>query len=94
MKSIILKPILSEKSLLGSESGKYIFIVNNSANKHEIAEEIGKIYKAKVTKVNIINVAPEDRLVRGRNKSHKKGYKKAVITLEKGKKIEGFEFKE
>jgi large subunit ribosomal protein L23 len=94
MKQIILKPVLSEKSLAGSEIGKYIFVVDDACNKHQVAQAIKEIYKAEVIKVNIINVQPEDRLIRGRIQAHSKGYKKAIVTLKKGQKIEGFEFKD
>ncbi len=94
MKQIILQPILSEKSLTGTEIGKYIFVVADDANKHEVAIALKSIYKVDVTKVNIINTRPDDRIVRGRNKAHSKGYKKAIVTLKKGQKIEGFEFKD
>lgn len=93
MKEILLKPILSEKSLTGAASGKYVFIVASSANKHIIAEALKKIYKVDVEKVNIINLHPETKMRRGR-RSQTRGYKKAIITLKKGQKIEGFEFKE
>lgn len=94
MKQIILKPILSEKSFAATEAGKFTFVIADDANKHEVAEVLKEIYKVDVQKVNIINVVPEDKLVRGRFQSHKKGFKKAIVTLKKGQKIEGFEFKD
>ena len=94
MKQIILQPILSEKSLAGAENNKYIFVVDDTANKHEVAESITNIYKVEVTKVNIVTVQAYNRLVRGRNRAHSKKFKKAIVTLKKGQKIEGFEFKD
>ena len=94
MKQIILRPILSEKSLAGAEIGKYIFVVADDANKPEVALAMKEIYKVDAIKVNMIKVQPEDKLVRGRIKSHAKGFKKAIVTLKKGQKIEGFEFKD
>jgi large subunit ribosomal protein L23 len=93
MKQIILQPILSEKSLAGAELSKYTFVVANNANKPEVVLALKAIYKVDVTKVNMITVQPEDKLVRGKTKAHAKGFKKAVVTLKKGQKIEGFEFK-
>ena len=94
MKQIILQPILSEKSIAGTENDKFIFVVADNANKHEVAQAIKSIYNVDAIKVNIINVQPENKLVKGRFQSHSKGIKKAVITLKKGQKIEGFEFKD
>ena len=93
MKEIILKPILSEKSLSGGATGKYVFKVAKAANKHLVAEALKKIYKVEVQKVNIINMHPENKVKRG-HLSQTKAFKKAVVTLKKGQKIEGFEFKE
>lgn len=94
MKNILLQPILSEKSLAGADAGKYVFKVASDSNKHQVAEAIEGMYKVEVTKVNIINIQPLDRLVRGRVKAHRAGFKKAIITLKKGQKLEGFEFKD
>ena len=94
MKQIILQPILSEKSLMGTELGKYIFVVSSDANKHQVAEEMKAIYNVDATKVNMITVQPEDKMVRGRYKAHAKGFKKAIVTVKKGQKIDGFEFKD
>jgi len=94
MKQIILQPILSEKSLAGTELGKYVFVVANDANKHQVAESMKSIYNVDVIKVNMITVQPEDKMVRGRYKAHAKGFKKAIVTLKKDQKIEGFEFKD
>lgn len=94
MKQIILQPILSEKSLMGSEAAKFTFMVADHANKHEVAQAIKTIFKVDPIKVNIIKVQAEDRMVRGRTKAHSKSYKKAIVTLQKGQKIEGFDFKE
>lgn len=94
MKQIILKPILSEKSLMGSEQQKFTFLVADSANKPEVAQAVKAIFGVDAIKVNIIHVPADDRLVRGRFSAHSKAYKKAVVTLKKGQKIEGFEFKD
>ncbi len=94
MKQIILQPVLSEKSLAGTENNKYIFVVADSANKHEVTSALEAMYKIEVTKVNMLNTQPYNRMVRGRNMAHSKGVKKAIVTIKKGQKIEGFEFKD
>lgn len=72
------------------ESPKYTFIVDKAATKQEIAEAVTEIYKewgVKVTAVNTINVKGKKRRVRGRN-GFRPSFKKAVVTMEKGDKIE------
>lgn len=91
---IVLKPIISEKSLGMVENDKYVFKVHLSANKPEITKEIENLYKVKVTGVNIIKVRGENRLSRGRYKIKTTDWKKAIITLKKGDKISGYEIKE
>lgn len=91
---VIYKPIISEKSMNETAAGKYIFKVAPKANKQQIAKAIEEMYKVAVLKVNSIKVKPEERLVRGRFKSKTKLWKKAIVTIKKGQKIEGFEIKE
>ncbi|KKQ74606.1 MAG: 50S ribosomal protein L23 [Berkelbacteria bacterium GW2011_GWB1_38_5] len=90
---ILIKPLISEKSMTGNTVGKYVFVVDIKANKVQVAEEIMNIYKVDVTKVNIIKVKPTSKLVKGKFAAKIKSYKKAVITLKKGQKIPGFEEK-
>lgn len=85
-----LKNAKSNPSLARCESPKYVFIVDPSANKQEIAWAVEEIYserKIKVVSVNTINVKPKQRRVRGRL-GMKKSFKKAIITLEKGDSLD------
>jgi large subunit ribosomal protein L23 len=69
---------------------KYVFIVDKRANKQEISEAIEEIYrdrKVKVISVNTINTKAKARRMRGRQ-GMKPGFKKAIVTLEAGDKIE------
>lgn len=80
----------SNKSVKKFQLPKYVFIVDRNANKHEIAHALEEIYAdrhIKVTKVNTIQVKPKARRVRGRL-GMTKGFKKAVVTLEKGDSLE------
>ena len=72
------------------ESPKYVFVVDRTANKHEIAlalEEIYKTKQVKVVAVNTINVKPKARRVRGRL-GKTSGFKKAIVTFEKGDELD------
>ncbi len=85
-----LKNATSNPSLARCESPKYVFIVDPSANKQEIAWAVEEIYrdkKIKVMDVNTINVKAKARRVRGRL-GMKKSFKKAIVTLDKGDSIE------
>lgn len=85
-----LKSAESNPSLRRCESPKYVFIVDRSANKQEIARAIEEIYKneeVKVVAVNTINVKPKARRVRGRP-GFKSAFKKAVVTLRPGDSLD------
>jgi large subunit ribosomal protein L23 len=90
---ILIKPVVTEKSMIGVAEGRYVFVVNTQANKAEIAQAIFNLYKVKPVKVNIIYKKAEEKMVRGRYLAKIKRVKKAIITLKKGDKIPGFEEK-
>ena len=83
----ILSPLVTEKSTNLSEQNKIIFKVPSKANKTNIKNNIEKIFKVNVTKVNIINKQNRTKLTRGR-KVKVSGFKKAIITLKKGQSID------
>ncbi len=83
----ILSPLVTEKSTNLSEQNKIVFKVPSKANKQNIKNNIEKIFKVNVTKVNIINKQSRTKLTRGR-KVKVSGYKKAIITLKKGQSID------
>jgi large subunit ribosomal protein L23 len=88
---IIVRPVITEKTMgLGAE-GKYTFQVDKDSNKIEIADAISKIFKVKVAKVNTLtikaNIKRQGRGPAGRTPD----WKKAYVTLEAGQKIEMFE---
>lgn len=91
MSQILISPIITEKSMADIASGKYIFKVDRKANKNEIAKEVKKTYKVEVVSVNIINIRSKERRFRFRQVGRTSQWKKAIVTLKKGQKIEGFE---
>ncbi len=88
---IIVRPIITEKSMLGATDKKYTFEVAKKANKIEIAKAVEEIFGVKVAKVNTVNV--RGRLRRqGRNQGYTRAWKKAYVTLtQDSKDIEFFE---
>ena len=83
----ILSPLLTEKSTNLSGQNKIVFKVRNSANKKNLKNNIEKIFKVNVTKINIINKQSRTKFTRGR-KVKVSGFKKAIITLKKGQSID------
>ena len=83
----ILFPVVTEKSTNLSEQNKIVFKVPSNANKKNLKNNIEKIFKVNVTKINIINKQGRVKLTRGR-KVKVSGFKKAIITLKKGQSID------
>ena len=83
----ILSPLLTEKSTNLSGENKIVFKVLKSANKKNLKNNIEKIFKVNVTKINIINKQNRTKFTRGR-KVKVSGFKKAIITLKKGQSID------
>jgi len=83
----ILSPMITEKSTNLSEQNKIVFKVPTNANKRNLKNNIEKIFKVNVTKINIINKQKRTKLTRGR-KVKVPGFKKAIITLKKGQSID------
>ena len=85
---IVIRPIITEKSMAGNAEKKYTFEVCKDANKIEIAKAIEELFGVKVQKVNTLNVRGKLRR-QGRYEGY---WKKAVVTLTEGSKtIEFFE---
>lgn len=85
--NIIKAPHVTEKATTKEEEGKYTFKIFKNANKIEVKKAVENIFNVKTAKVRIINI-PNKKRKRGRVSGWKKGYKKAIVTLEKGYKIE------
>lgn len=86
-KFAIKNPIISEKATMLSALGKYMFLVDRKATAPEIRKALELIYKIDITDINIINIKPKTRRL-GRSIGTKPGYKKAIITLKSGQKLD------
>jgi large subunit ribosomal protein L23 len=84
---LIKKPHISEKALTFNSVNKYVFVVSRSANKSEIKKAIASLYGVVVKSVNTIKAPSKPKKFKG-IPGIKSGYKKAIITLEKGNKID------
>ena len=83
----IITPLVTEKTTGLSEYNKIVFKVPSGANKKNLKNNIEKIFKVNVIKINIINKQNRVKLTRGR-KVKVSGFKKAIITLKKGQSID------
>lgn len=84
---LIKQAWISERAGDLSVLGKYVFIVEKKANKPEIKKAIESIYKVNVVDVNVINVKGKTKRL-GRSIGRTSAYKKAVVTLKNGQKID------
>jgi len=87
--SIVKDPHISEKGTQLSEKNKYVFKVYESSNKPQIKKSVEGIYGVNVLSVNIIHIPHKKRRL-GKTEGFKKAYKKAIVTIKEGQKIEVF----
>ena len=88
---IILKPVITERSMDDLQAGKYTFKVAKDANKSEIKKAVEQLFGVEVAKVNTMNCLGRTKRV-GRYVGKTSDWKKAIITLTEGSKaIEFFE---
>jgi len=88
---VIKKPLITEKAnILKEKENKVAFVVDRGANKTEIKEAVERLLKVKVLKVNISTMKGKSRRV-GRTIGKRPDWKKAVVTLRPGDRIEFFE---
>ena len=78
---IIIRPIITEKSMAGAVNKVYTFEVAKTANKIEIAKACEEVFKVKVAKVNTLNVRGQFRRQGRNNGGYTRSWKKAIITL-------------
>lgn len=84
---IIKAPVITEKSRMETEQGKYVFICDPKATKTEIKEAIEKIFKVKVVEISTLNVKTKTKRV-GRYAGMSNRSKKAIVKLAEGMTIE------
>lgn len=83
---VILSPVITEKSTDLGALNKYVFKVAGHSTKSNIEKEIESVYKVKVKNVHVIKI-PSKLRRQGSKSGRKSGYKKAIVTLKEGDKI-------
>ncbi len=87
---VLVKPLVTEKATDLGAQNKYVFIIDNRANKLEVAKAIWAVYGVKPQAINIIKMKGKT-VTRGRIKGKRKDFKKAIISLAKDQQIQVYE---
>jgi len=87
---VLRRPLVTEKNTVLQAQNKYAFEVAKEANKPQIKQAVEKTFKVKVTTVNVTKVSGKIKRV-GRRLVQTSPWKKAIVTLKPGDKIEFFE---
>lgn len=88
---IILHPVITERSTDNARTGRYTFAVAQDANKIEIKQAVEAIYRVNVLKVNVMNVRGKRRRVGRMPVGETARWRKAIVTVQPGQRIEAFE---
>ncbi|HOP73592.1 MAG TPA: 50S ribosomal protein L23 [Bacillota bacterium] len=89
-RELIKRPLITEKTTKLMEENKYCFLVDPRANKTQIKQAIEEIFNVKVKAVNTHNVLGKIKRM-GRYAGRRPSWKRAIVTLESGSRIEFFE---
>ena len=90
LRQVILAPVVSEKSYSLIEDNKYSFRVHPRAHKTQIRQAVEDLFDVKVVAVNVMKVQSKPKR-RGWTRGRKPGWKKAIVELRAGDRIEIFE---
>ena len=88
-RDILIRPLITERTTDLMAEGKYVFVVDKSANKIQIADAVKEVFNVKVENVNTVNVKAKTKRV-GRSVGKTSSYKKAIVKLAAGETIEFF----
>jgi len=89
-RDIIIKPVVTEKSMNLLADNKYTFVVDKKSNKTEIKNAIEDIFKVKVDKVSTMIIKGKPKRM-GKFEGRTSDRKKAIVSLKAGQKIKLFE---
>ena len=89
-RQVLIAPVVSEKSYSLIEENKYSFRVHEKAHKTQVRQAVEELFDVTVEGVNILKVQPKPKR-RGFTRGKKPGWKKAIVQLREGDRIEIFE---
>lgn len=90
LRDVLIRPVITEKANNMMQDNKYTFIVPLTANKVEIRQAVEKIFKVKVLGVSTLRVMGKVKRM-GKNQGKRPDYKKAIVKVAPGQRIELFE---
>jgi large subunit ribosomal protein L23 len=89
-RNVVIRPVISEKSYALIAEGKYTFRVNDRAHKTQISHAVEEIFSVKVARVRTAKVRSKPKR-RGLHQGRTRAWKKAIVQLAPGERIELFE---
>jgi large subunit ribosomal protein L23 len=89
MNEVLMRPVITEKSMLEANQGRYTFEVAPDANKHQVKDAVESAFKVNVLQVRVMRVKGKVRRV-GRKIGPRPDRRKAIVKLAQGQKIERF----
>jgi large subunit ribosomal protein L23 len=89
-REVLIRPVVSEKSYALMSDGKYTFRIHDRAHKTQVAHAVEEIFGVHVTAVRTSRVRPKPKR-RGLHSGRSRGWKKAIVQLAPGERIELFE---
>ena len=87
---IIVRPLITEKTMKLVDAGQYTFEVKQGSNKVEVKKAVEELFNVKVTSVNIVNTLSKTRRV-GKYEGLRPAVQKAIVKLAEGQKLDVFE---
>jgi large subunit ribosomal protein L23 len=89
-RQVLLAPVVSEKSYSLTEAGKYVFKVHPDAHRTQVRQAVEELFDVHVLQVNVLTVKAKPKR-RGMTRGTRPGWKKAIVQLAAGEKIDVFE---
>jgi len=89
-RQVLLEPVVSEKSYSLTDAGKYVFRVHPDAHRTQVRQAVEALFEVHVVSVNVLTVKPKPKR-RGVTRGARSGWKKAIVQLAPGEKIDIFE---
>ena len=87
---VVMRPVMSEKAVMGIVDSKYAFYVHPKANRTQVKDAIETVFNVDVVKINLINVKGKIKSL-GRYSGRRPARKKAIVTLKPGQRIQELE---
>jgi large subunit ribosomal protein L23 len=87
---VLLRPILTEKTDLQRDANQYVFEVNRKANKLQIKQAVEQLFDVEVESVNTMVMKPKQRKMGRKSVVTRAAWKRAVVTLAPGERIQEF----